>query len=120
MKYFLLCSLLILGFGASAQNKTVNQLPVGKYETIVKSTHDKWDRGDIILLDDHQYKLSINAEVGEYKFSPIAQRLFFTSGPLKNLFAKTSLSNDSPAIVLPAAENTQAGVRSEIWCYLKQ
>ena len=103
-----------------AQKQQVSSLPAGKYETVVKSTQIKWDRGDIILLDDNKYRVSTSNEVGEYRFSVAAQRIFFTSGPLKNLFARASTSNDAPSIVLPAAENAQAGLNSEIVCYLRR
>ena len=103
-----------------AQTSNINSLPAGKYETVVKSNQNKWERGDIILLDEHTYKISTGTETGDYKFSVAAQRVFFTSGPLKNLFAKTSFNNQTPVIVLPVAENTQAGLSSEVWCYFKQ
>ena len=121
MKSFLLFLIAhLLYLWCPAQTGQVNTLPVGKYETILKAQPVKWERGDIILIDDTHYKVTTSNDIGEYKFSIIAQRVFFTSGPLKNIFAKTSLYNNSPAIVVPAAENAQAGVRSEILCSLKQ
>ncbi len=121
MKRFLLNLFFIfLVLFCNAQNTPVNNLPAGKYETVIKSNQDKWERGDIILLDDNRYKISTSNEVGEYKFSVAAQRVFFTSGSLKNLFAKTTLANGTQAIVLPVAENDQSGLRSEVWCYLRQ
>ena len=79
-------------------------------------------QGDIILVNDNQYRISTSNEVGEYRFSVTAQRVFFTSGPLKSLYAKTSTSNNTPIIVLPVAENQQQGLKisSEVWCYYKQ
>jgi hypothetical protein len=106
---------------ARAQNP-VNSLPPGKYETVSKTEQNKWERGDIILVNDSQYRISTSNEVGEYRFSVTAQRVFFTSGPLKSLYAKTSVFNNTPAIVLPVAENQQQGLKlsSEVWCYYKQ
>ena len=94
---------------------------VGCGDTVSKN-QDKWERGDIILVNDSQYRISTSNEVGEYKFSVTAQRVFFTSGPLKSLYAKTSLTNNTPAIVLPVAENQQQGLKlsSEVWGYYKQ
>jgi hypothetical protein len=121
MKVFLLSVLLVIAFVANAQNP-VQALPTGKYETVIKNKESKWERGDIILLDGHKYKLSTSDETGDYRFSNAAQRIFFTSGPLKSLYAKTSLSNNSPAIVLPVEENEQVGFKlsSEVWCYYRR
>jgi hypothetical protein len=123
MKAFLLSLVFFIPFlSLKAQNAPVQSLPAGKYETVLKSNQSKWERGDIVLLDGNKYKLSTSDEVGDYKFSSAAQRIFFTSGPLKSLFAKTSLNNDTPAIVLPVAENEQIGFKlsAEIWCYYKR
>ena len=121
MKQILLSCLsllfVLLGFG---QDKSITELPSGTYETSVKSNQIKWDRGDIILLDDQHYRISSSNEVGEYKFSIAAQRIFFTTGPLKSAFAKTIIKNNIPAIVLPAAENAAYGVQGEIWGLLRQ
>ncbi len=120
MKAFLLsCFLLALSFCVHAQ---VNSLPAGKYETVDVSSKSKWERGDIILLNGNQYKVSTSNEVGDYRFSVTAQRVFFTSGPLKSLYAKTSVGNAGPAIVLPVPENAQIGLKlpSEIWGYYRQ
>jgi hypothetical protein len=121
MKVFLLSSILIFVISAHAQ-KQVQTLPTGKYETVIKTNQLKWDRGDILLLDGNKYKLSTSNETGEYRFSSAAQRIFFTSGPLKSLFAKTSLNNDAPVIVLPVEENDQIGFKlsAEVWCYYKR
>lgn len=102
--------------------KEVQSLPTGKYETVLKNKQSKWERGDILLIDANRYKLSSGEETGEYKFSSAAQRIFFISGPLKSLFAKTSVINDDPVIVVPVTENEQIGFKlaSEIWCYYKQ
>lgn len=121
MKLLLLSITALLCFGASAQNQ-IQSLPVGKYETVLKAGAGKWERGDIILLEHNKYKLSKGEESGDYKFSSAAQRIFFTSGPLKSLYARTSLANDAPTIVLPVPENEQAGFKlsAEVWCYYRR
>ena len=120
MKVYLLSIVLFFACTSFAQNG-VETLPTGKYETVLKTTANKWEKGDIVLLDGNKYKLSTTKEEGDYRFSHAAQRIFFTSGPLKGLFAKTSLNNNSPVIVLPVAENDQVGFKlsAEIWCYYK-
>jgi hypothetical protein len=120
MKAFLLSVFLAIAFTVTAQTQ-VQSLPTGKYETIIKTNESKWERGDIVLLEGNKYKLSTADETGEYRFSSAAQRIFFTSGPLKSLYAKTSLNNNSPVIVLPVAENDQIGFKlaAEVWCYYK-
>lgn len=119
MKVILLTSVftLFLSF-AQAQSVPVNNLPAGKYETVLNSSHGKWEKGDIILIDDKHYKVSTNEEVGEYRFSITAQRIFFISGPLKTVFAKISANANDPAIVIPRAENEQKGLRlaeDDVW-----
>ncbi|MFL5740935.1 MAG: hypothetical protein ACJ75B_12000 [Flavisolibacter sp.] len=123
MKALLLSCVFVLAIIAGkAQTRPVSSLPAGKYETIIKSSMLKWERGDIIILPENKYKISSSDEVGDYKFSVSAQRIFFTSGPLKCMYAKTSMDNDTPAIVLPVVENQQLGQKlpSEVWCYHKQ
>lgn len=119
MKVFLLS--VILFFACISANSQVQSLPTGKYETVIKTSDSKWEKGDIVLLDGNKYKLSTNDETGDYRFSSAAQRIFFTSGPLKSLFAKTSVDKNSPVIVLPVAENDQIGFKlsSEVWCYYR-
>lgn len=121
MKVFLLSSaFILLSFFTKAQN--LQNLPAGKYETVIKKDQSKWERGDIILLDDNKYKISSSNEIGDYKFSSAAQRIFFTTGPLKHFYAKTSTNNNTPVIVLPVTENEQAGQKlpAEVWCYYRQ
>jgi hypothetical protein len=120
MKVFLLSSILLFGITANAQSQ-VQSLPTGKYETVLKKNAGKWERGDILLLEGNKYKLSTSNETGDYRFSGAAQRIFFTSGPLKSLFAKTSMDNNSPVIVLPVEENDPVGFKlsAEVWCYYK-
>jgi len=121
MKVFLLSAILLFALAVEAQSQ-VQSLPTGKYETVMKTSTGKWERGDIILLDGNKYKLSTGNETGDYRFSTAAQRIFFTSGPLKSLFAKTSLDNNMPVIVLPVAENDQIGFKlsAEVWCYYRR
>lgn len=95
--------------------QAVSQLPSGKYETRLKAAQKSWEKGDIILLDDTHYKLSSGGDVGEYKFSVAAQRIFFTSGPLKSLFTKVNLVNNKPVIIIPAEQNGDLGITAEIW-----
>lgn len=120
MKVFLLSAVLFFTLSLKAQ-KEVQSLPAGKYETVIKTNVAKWEKGDILLLADNQYKLSTSNEKGEYRFSATAQRVFFITGALKGLYAKTSLINNAPAIILPVAENEQIGFKlsAEIWCYYK-
>lgn len=120
MKVFLLSIISFFACTAFAQNQ-VQTLPAGKYETVLKSTENKWEKGDIVLLDGNKYKLTTTSEEGDYRFSHAAQRIFFTSGPLKGLYAKTSLSKSLPVIVLPVEENDQIGFKlsAEIWCYYR-
>jgi hypothetical protein len=120
MKLFLLFAFFSFAVpGAKAQN--VNHLPAGKYESIIKN-NGKWDKGDIVLLDEGHYKITSSNEAGEYRFSVTAQRIFFTSGPLKGIFAKTTQSNNAPAILIPLTENQQLGLKlaaADVVAYLK-
>ena len=120
MKVFLLSLTVLLILHVNAQSQ-VQSLPTGKYETVMKTNENKWERGDIILLGGNKYKLSTSDETGDYRFSSAAQRIFFTSGPLKSLYAKTSVTNDTPAIILPVPENEQVGFKlsAEVWCFYR-
>jgi len=111
MKLTLLFSFSFLFVSAFSQNSSVTALPVGKYETYLNQSQNKWTTGDIILLSPSQYKVSSNNEIGEYRFSASAQRVFFVSGPLKTVFAKTKLSSERPAILIPFLENEQQGLK---------
>ena len=120
MKSFLLSLSFILCFQLS--NAQVNSLPAGRYETLIKDKNSRWEKGDIIILDDTHYKISGTNETGEYKFSVTAQRIFFTSGPLKSLFAKAVQNNNAPAIVIPVSENEQLGYKiasADVWGYYR-
>ncbi len=121
MKSFLLLFCLYFSHQSTAQDSQATALPAGKYETVFKNNQLKWEKGDIIILDDRQYKISTSNEIGEYRFSVSAQRLFFTSGPLKTVFAKTTFNNNQPAIVLPVSENQQTGLKlpGEVWGQLR-
>lgn len=114
MKYSLLSALFVLTvLFTTAQN--VSDLPAGKYETKIKAAQNKWEKGDIIIIDDSHYKLSNSSDVGEYKFSVAAQRIFFTSGPLKSAFTKVTSTNGKPVIILPIEQNGSLGLTAEIW-----
>ena len=114
MKYILLF-ILIIGAVFTTKAQNVSDLPAGKYETKTKVAQNKWEKGDIVLLDDSHYKLTSGGDVGEYKFSVAAQRIFFTTGPLKSAFTKVTLANGKPVIILPIAENGTLGLTAEIW-----
>ena len=114
MKYSLLSLLLALSV-LFTNGQSVSDLPAGKYEAKLKSAPNKWDKGDIIIIDDNHYRISTNDEVGEYKFSVAAQRIFFTSGPLKSAFTKVAMANGKPVIILPQEENGSLGLKAEIW-----
>jgi hypothetical protein len=114
MKYSLLSTLFLLSvLFSKAQN--VSELPAGKYETKTKTAQNKWEKGDIIIIDESRYKLSSSGEIGDYKFSMAAQRIFFTSGPLKSAYTKVTLANGKPAIILPIEQNGGLGLTAEIW-----
>src|SRR5947209_8603898 len=114
MKHQTLLTLLLLSvFFAGAQ--TVTTLSPGRYETKLITVRKSWEKGDIILLDDSHYKLSSGGEEGDYKFSVAAQRIFFTSGPLKSAFTKLALINNKPVIILPTEENGSLGLKTEVW-----
>lgn len=124
MKSFLLflCTFLFF-FVTHAQNGKVNNLPPGRYETVLKQTQKKWNYGDIIILDEQRYKTSLSDEIGEYKFSATAQRIFFLSGPLKAVYAKTMSTGNQPSIILPLSENSRQGnnlVGADIVAVLKK
>ena len=114
MKYSLLCTIFVLSV-LFTKAQSVSDLPAGKYETKTKVAQNKWEKGDIILLDETHYKLSSSGDVGEYKFSVAAQRIFFTSGPLKTAFTKVARTNGKPVIILPLEENGGLGLTAEIW-----
>lgn len=105
---FITCSCLV-------KAQSVSEMPAGKYETKIKSSQGKWERGDIIIIDENHYKLSNGGETGDYRFSVAAQRIFFTSGPLKSAFTKVLLSNNKPVIILPIEQNEALGIAAEIW-----
>jgi hypothetical protein len=120
MKSILLTAIFSLCF--FFMKAQVNSLPSGRYETTLKSKGSRWEIGDIIIIDDSRYKISSNDETGEYRFSSTAQRIFFISGPLKSLFAKTLENDRLPVILIPATENEQLGfkiVSADVWCLLK-
>ena len=113
MKPFIF-SLLFASSAFLAHGQSVTALSSGKYEAKTK-TASKWDKGDVILLDDSHYRLSGNDEVGEYRFSVAAQRVFFTSGPLKSAFTKVAMKNNQPVIIFPQEKNQELGLKAEVW-----
>lgn len=114
MKYSLLSTLFLFSvLFTKAQN--VSDLPAGKYETKFRAAQNKWEKGDIIIIDDSHYKLSSSSDVGEYRFSVAAQRIFFTSGPLKSAFSKVAAADGKPVIILPIEQNGSLGLTAEIW-----
>ena len=122
MKFFLLFSLLMVTTFSNAQSGKVTDLPVGVYE-VQKANADKLFSGDLVLLNDNQYKLRNESEVSEYKFSATAQRVLFISGPLKGIYAKTVMNAGAPAIVLPKKENDELGYRfaeGDVWAFYKR
>jgi len=113
MKYSLLAALFI--FPVLFTNaQALTDLPAGKYETKTRTAQNKWEKGDIIIIDESHYKLSIGGETGDYKFSVAAQRIFFTSGPLKSAYTKVALESGKPMIILPVEENGSLGLKAEI------
>jgi hypothetical protein len=121
MKLFLLLAFyLVTASESGAQENTVQKLPPGKYET--KVMNSTWERGDIILLDGEKYKISSSPEIGEYRFSVTAQRIFFTSGSLKGIFALAKQQQNAPVILIPQQENESLGLKlaaADIVCRLK-
>jgi hypothetical protein len=121
MKIFLLLAFyLATASETRAQDTSVQNLPPGKYETRVLNA--TWDKGDIILLDGEKYKISSSQEVGEFRFSVTAQRIFFTSGPLKGIFAVARKQQNAPVILIPQQENESLGLKlaaADIVCRLK-
>jgi hypothetical protein len=108
MKLILLITTFIFT-SLSLHSQQVNTLPTGRYETKIQEYN--WEKGDIELLDGKNYKITSSGDVGEYRFSVAAQRIFFTSGPLKGVYAKAQLINNSPGILIPMNENQQLGFK---------
>lgn len=108
-------SLLFVSAAYFAQAQNVTDLVPGKYETKLKTASKKWDKGDVIILDDSHYRLSSDKEVGEFRFSVAAQRVFFTSGPLKSAYTKVAIKNNQPVIIFPAEQNQDLGLTTEVW-----
>jgi hypothetical protein len=115
--YLLLVLFVFSAVFATAQNVTA--LSPGKYETKVKVSQNKWEKGDVVILDDTRYKLSGSDEIGEYRFSVAAQRIFFTSGPLKSAYTKVTLSSNKPVIIFPTEQNGVLGLTAEVWASMQ-
>lgn len=114
MKPLFIFSLFIVS-ACWVKAQSVATLVPGRYEAKVKQATNRWEKGDVILLDNSNYKLSNSNEVGEYMFSVAAQRIFFTSGPLKSAFTKVLLNNNKPVIIFPAEQNKELGLTAEVW-----
>lgn len=111
------CSALLL----HAQARQVAKLPPGRYISLLKQGAGKWERGDIILIDGNKYRITGQEETGEYRISITAQRIFFTSGPLRGAYARLMLHNSKPAIELPQAENSRQNLAAtDVIAVLKQ
>lgn len=110
-----LFSIIIALFALTGEAQNVTTLPPGKYETRVKANQNKWDKGDLVIIDESHYKLGNNSEVGDYRFSVVAQRIFFTSGPLKSAYTKVLLNNNKTVIVFPTEQNSDLGLTAEVW-----
>ena len=108
MKLILLITTFIFA-NLSLHSQQVSTLPPGRYETKIQEYN--WEKGDIELLEGNNYKITSSGDVGEYRFSVAAQRIFFTSGPLKGVYAKAQLINNSPGILIPMNENQQLGFK---------
>ena len=111
----LILIVIFVCMAVSAQAQNVTAISPGKYETKFKNAAKKWEKGDVLILDEDRYKMSGSNEIGEYKFSVAAQRIFFTSGPLKGAYTKVVLSNNKPAIVFPTERNGELGLTAEVW-----
>jgi hypothetical protein len=121
MKLLLLTLLVSAAFSqSSAQSAQVDQLPLGKYESRFRPNQQKWQEGDIILSNAGKYSLTGGEEGGEYRFSKAAQRVFFTSGRLKGMFATTTMVNNRAVIVFPITEVQPVPIAGEIWASHKQ
>jgi hypothetical protein len=107
--------MLLLSTSAFVKAQNVTELSPGRYESKIKNAQKSWDKGDVIILDDSRYKLSGDSEIGEFMFSVAAQRIFFTSGPLKSAFTKVKLNNNKPAIIFPMEQNKELGLPAEVW-----
>jgi hypothetical protein len=124
MKLLFTLLIFLCSLGSFAQNK-VSKLPTGTYQTYFYGFNyslNKWLRGDIILLSSDTYKMSAEKAIGRYKFAPGERRVYFFSGPLRNVYAKIALSSHQPAIVLPKKENIAQNIKlavSDVWAYYK-
>lgn len=106
---------LFFSFATAVSAQTVADLSPGKYESKLRSAQGKWEKGDVIILDNSHYKLSSGAAVGDYRFSVAAQRIFFTSGPLKSAFTKVVMNNNKTVIIFPLEQNAELGLKAEVW-----
>ena len=121
MKLLLLSFLFFSSIASQAQTGKLDALPAGTY-TVQSNGANAWPLGDIVLIDDSHYKTGNENATGEYKFSAVAQRILFVSGPLKGAFAKTAITGNTPAISLPLKENKEVGFKLvvDVWAYYKK
>ncbi len=121
MKSYLLCTLLwfTMAVAHGQGGSVVSDLPPGRYTALLKTGSAKWDRGDILLLNNSQYRISSEEEAGEYRISITAQRIFFTSGPLKSAYTKVTLSSNKPVIIFPTEQNGVLGLTAEVWASMQ-
>lgn len=113
IRLIFIAALLLLGASLKAQDR-LQKLPQGKYEARLQPNQMKWEQGDLQLINESRYSLTSESEAGEYKFSAAAQRVFFTTGPLKGYYASTSTRNGVPAIIFPASENFSFSLHADV------
>jgi hypothetical protein len=122
LKSFLISQLILCAaLSLQAQPKKIVHLPAGHYSTLLDKDKSQWNRGDIVLISENRYRITTEATEGEYRTSITAQRIFFTTGPLRGFYARLLLHNNTPAIELPQAENShQSGISSDVIAVWKQ
>lgn len=90
-----------------AQTQPLASLPTGRYQTWVTQGTARWDKGDLLLVDEKRYCITGAADTGMYRASFTAQRIFFVSGPLRGANARLAWYHNQPAIEWPLFENNQ-------------
>lgn len=119
MKQTLLFVVLFICIGAGAQQQ-VQSLPAGKYETRLNNSKARWTRGDLALQGNGQYTFGDSKEAGDYKFSVAAQRIFFTSGPLKGMYATTTMQGQTPVIIFPRNDAQPISITEDVYAFFRQ
>lgn len=115
---YTLLSVFAVLLALQPQAQQVQDLPAGRYITLVMPGNLPWTQGPIVLEPSGDYKFS--GDSGEYKFSTAAQRVFFTSGPLKGVFALTRMEQGFPTIIFPANEHQPISIQNDIWARRRQ